>query len=215
MPCPELVRTAGRLDRFDSHRFDVLHPDGRRLIVHWFKRAYEQRDCDPAESFEPFIYAWIAFNGWAACCTELDQDRQLVEAVSSNPEFVQQFADSIEQSAPLRSTAERFRSYWPVFKAQELRRLRVRRHHEGDRRFVVADYFAKGARNFAPTCFQRHEEQGKETPLDWPHVLAAIYQVRCNLFHGDKAPHSEIDRVLVHSAFQILVQFLRRAMQTS
>jgi hypothetical protein len=31
--------------------------------------------------------------------------------------------------------------------------------------------------------------------------------VRCNLFHGDKAPHSEIDRVLVHSAFQILVRF--------
>jgi type I restriction enzyme R subunit len=37
-----------------------------------------------------------------------------------------------------------------------------------------------------------------------------IYQVRCNLFHGDKAPHSEIDRVLVHSAFRILLEFLSR-----
>ena len=73
MPCRELFRNAGLGARFQSRRFDMLHSDGRRLVVHWFNLAREQRNADPAESFELFIFAWIAFNGWASCCTELDQ----------------------------------------------------------------------------------------------------------------------------------------------
>jgi hypothetical protein len=86
MPCLELVRSVGLKNRFDGHRFHILHPDGRRLIVHWFTLAHEQLKCDAADSFEPFIYVWIALNGWAACCTDLDQDRQLVEALSTSPQ---------------------------------------------------------------------------------------------------------------------------------
>jgi hypothetical protein len=65
MPCAELIRNAGLRDRFDSHRFQELHHDGRRLVAHWFSLASERLECDPADSFEPFIYAWISFNGWA------------------------------------------------------------------------------------------------------------------------------------------------------
>jgi hypothetical protein len=195
-------------DRFDGGRYEVLHPDGRRLIGHWFRLAHQQLECDPAESFEPFIYVWIALNGWASCCTDLDQDRQLIEALSSSAELEQRFNDSLDKSATFRAIAERFRDLWPVFKVQDLRRRRIPMHRELNRREMAADYFERGAGSFAPACFRRHVENGEEVPLDWPHVLAAVYQVRCNIFHGDKAPHSEIDRVLVHSAFQILVRFL-------
>lgn len=210
MPCMELVGNAGEANRFKIDRFRMLHPDGRNLVAHWFTLAYEQLDCDPDESFEPFICAWIAFNGWASCCTELDRDREIVRALSLSSELVLQFDRSIEESTSFRTIAERFRSYWPVFKAQELRRLRAPMHMMGDRQGIVTGYFDIGAKKFEPACFRRHAAVGEEIPLDWPHVLAVIYQVRCNLFHGDKAPHSEIDRVLVHSGFQILVQFLSR-----
>lgn len=210
MPCPELFRNPGLEERFESHRFRMLHPDGRRLVAHWFALAHEQIGCDPAESFEPFIFAWIAFNGWASCCTELDQDRQLIEALSSSPELASRFDNTLRESASLRMIAERFRDQWPVFKAQELKRLRALTYWHGDRQRTIAHYLGLGARSFAPACYQRHVAAGEEIPLDWPHVLGAIYQVRCNLFHGDKAPHSEIDRVLVHSGFQILVRFLSR-----
>jgi hypothetical protein len=123
---------------------------------------------------------------------------------------VQQFDDTLRESTDLRTIAEKFRSYWPVFKAQELKRRGALTYWHENRQRTIAHYLGSGARSFAPACFQRHTESGEEIPLDWPHVLAAIYQVRCNLFHGDKAPHSEIDRVLVHSAFQILIQFLSR-----
>ncbi len=210
MPCPELIRDPRLGSRFQSHRFKELHGDGRRLVIHWFNRAYQQRSVDPSESFEPFIFAWIAFNGWASCCTEMEYDRDLVEALSASPELVRQFGVMLEEPSCLRTTAERFRSYWPVFRVQELKRLRAPMYLKRDRQATVADYLARGAKRFAPACFQRHTEAGEEIPLDWPHILRAIYQVRCNLFHGDKVPHSEIDRVLVHSAFQILVHFLSR-----
>jgi len=34
-------------------------------------------------------------------------------------------------------------------------------------------------------------------PIDWPHTLSAIYQVRCNLFHGYKGVYSENDISIV------------------
>ena len=210
MACPELIRNAGLRDRFNTERFNVLHPDGRRLIAHWFTLAHDRLNCDAVDSFEPFIHAWIALNGWASCCTDLDQDRQLVEALSGNPELVQRFDQFVLESAVFRANVERFRSLWPVFKVQELRRRRIPMYLDLDRQGMVAHYFDRGAKGFAPACFQRHAAIGEQIPMDWPHVLAVIYQVRCNLFHGDKAPHSEIDRILVHSALQILVRFLSR-----
>ena len=123
---------------------------------------------------------------------------------------MQQFNDTLRESTDLRTIAEKFRSYWPVFKAQELKRLGALTYWHENRQRTIAHDLGSGARSFAPACFQRHTESGEEIPLDWPHVLAAIYLVCCNLFHGDKAPHSEIDRVLVHSSFQILIQFLSR-----
>ena len=45
-------------------------------------------------------------------------------------------------------------------------------------------------------------------PLDWPHTLEALYRVRCNLFHGEKGLDSEMDALIVSSAFRVLVHFL-------
>jgi hypothetical protein len=210
MACLELIRNAGLRDRFDGNRYHVLHPDARRLIAHWFTLAQEQTNCDPADSFEPFICAWIAFNGWASCCTDLDQDLQIVEALSRSSELALRFEQSVAESGAFRANAERFRNLWPVFKVQDLRRRRIPMFQELDRQTMIAEYFQRGADSFRPQCYRRHLDAGEDIPLDWPHVLSAIYQVRCNLFHGDKAPHSEIDRGLVHSGFQILVQFLGR-----
>lgn len=38
--------------------------------------------------------------------------------------------------------------------------------------------------------------------------LSAVYQVRCNLFHGDKPPNSDIDEKLVSWAYINLLEFL-------
>jgi hypothetical protein len=45
-------------------------------------------------------------------------------------------------------------------------------------------------------------------PLDWAHTVKAIYRVRCNLFHGEKARTSEDDERIVLAARDVLAVFI-------
>jgi hypothetical protein len=93
---------------------------------------------------------------------------------------------------------------WPVFRVADLRQRGVAWSGIDDRSQAVEVYLAAGATAFAPSCFRAH----KEAPLDWGHTLAALYRVRCNLFHGEKAGHSENDRVMVGAALSTLLAFV-------
>jgi hypothetical protein len=52
---------------------------------------------------------------------------------------------------------------------------------------------------------------GEDVSLDWPQTLAAIYPVRCNLFHGEKSAHLEMDREIVCTALVVLMMFFRHS----
>ena len=65
-------------------------------------------------------------------------------------------------------------------------------------------YVGAGVREFAPRCHFEHDQ----VPLDWGHMLAALYRVRCNLFHGEKARSSEHDQLVVGAAYEALLAFL-------
>jgi hypothetical protein len=116
-----------------------------------------------------------------------------------------------DPSTPLGADAREFGGLWPVFQVQSLRRRRVGWAAGGTRREIVDRYLEHpeaGRLWFEPGCWRRHvEEEGQDVPLDWPHTLAVLYRVRCNLFHGEKAPHSEMDRRIVHAALRVLVGF--------
>jgi hypothetical protein len=60
--CEELMRNPRLAGRVDRSRYWTLHPEGRRLVSGWFERAWQARDCDPEDSFEPYIFAFVAFN---------------------------------------------------------------------------------------------------------------------------------------------------------
>lgn len=51
-----------------------------------------------------------------------------------------------------------------------------------------------------PSC-----DHGAEAPRDVPHLLDALYAVRCNLFHGMKHPEERRDREVVAAALGVLV----------
>jgi hypothetical protein len=54
---------------------------------------------------------------------------------------------------------------------------------------------------------QNYLQIGKD--LDLKDVLDCTYQVRCNLFHGDKFPDDDSDRRLVEAAFKITSEIVR------
>ena len=55
-----------------------------QLISGWFKRAFAEVDPEGEEVFEPFIFAWFSFNGWAACVTDTDRDAALITALAAD-----------------------------------------------------------------------------------------------------------------------------------
>src|SRR5262245_57209145 len=192
MTCQELK--ASRPMKHDFGRYDVLHPEGRRLISGWFERAWQARECKDEDSFEPFIFTWFAVNGWAACVTGVDQDQKYLKALMSDQTMCQDFARLFSDSgAPFRSYAADFAWLWPIFEVKDLRQRRINGIQSGGRDTIVRSYLAEGAGKYQPQCWKRHRDAGEQVPLDWPHTLAAIYRVRCNLFHGEKAAHSEMD----------------------
>jgi len=210
--CHELVRSRRLARRVRLSRYRELHPDGRELISGWFERAWYMRDCEAEDSFEPFIFTWIAFNGWAACVTGLDRDRDWIDALMLSSTICDDFARLVaDRESAVSIHANEFRQLWPIFKAQSIRRHRVRAEHMDNRQAIVEYYLREGIRQFEPQCWARHRDEGSEVPLDWPHTLAALYRVRCNLFHGEKAAHSEMDQLIVSCAFRVLVHFIHSA----
>ena len=106
-----------------QERYETLHQDGRQLIQGWFERAAENRDCPPDESFEPFIFLWIALNAWASCVTLRDTDRAWRDALGSDRMLSERFSALVAEPATRTSSAARaFSALWPIFSVVDLRR---------------------------------------------------------------------------------------------
>jgi len=208
MSCPEIINPNRQQRRVDFSRYSLLHPEGRQLISGWFQRAWGERNCQKDEAFEPFVFAWFAFNGWAACVTDTHIDREIIDALAADQTINNDFAQAIQNNQNVSASVEIFSELLPIFDVKSLRRRGILRNIREDRRERVAYYLSHGANQFDPRCWQRHHDAGEVTPADWGHILNAIYKVRCNLFHGLKAAHSEMDQAIVHSAYLALATFL-------
>ncbi len=92
MICSELVRDDSLRGKVRLSRYSDLHDDGRKLIRGWFERALEQRNCEAEESFEPFVFAIIAVNGWASCVTTFDNDTAWRDALALDRQIGDDFS---------------------------------------------------------------------------------------------------------------------------
>lgn len=123
----------------------------------------------------------------------------------------QSFQQVVNSHPEVRRDVEEFVSLLPIFKAQRLRRAGVHGHEGMSRGELVQHYLAEGITDFEPECAEWHRTRGEPVPCDWPHIIAATYRVRCNLFHGEKSAHSEMDRRIVRAALLTLTGFFRAA----
>lgn len=214
MTCPELNIPASKLDRLNLENYSTLHYDGQKLIKSWFDRSWESHDSLNGDDFEALIFLWISFNGWASCTTGLDKDFQIINALAGSERMKSDFDDILARNGSnLRNIVEGFSALLPIFDAKSLKRKHNLVHaiNNHNRTELILRYIDQGATEFEPKCWMRHRDSGEPLPLDWVHVLKAIYKIRCNLFHGHKAAHSEMDRRIVSTAFLTLFTFMSEA----
>ncbi len=203
------LQNTGIARSLQLNRFEYLNAESKQLVCGWFERAYAAKN-DESECFEAFIFSWFAVNGWAACVTGIDRDSEYVRALQRSDELAARFLDLLNRDSVFRDAAVKFQSFWPIFRAQSLRRAGYRAD-SNSRAAVVQHYLERGIGEYEPDCWKAHKDAGENVPLDWAHTLAAIYRVRCNLFHGEKSAHSEMDQEIVRSAYLTLIGFFRGA----
>jgi hypothetical protein len=195
---------------YDLSRYAMLHPEGKQLIFGWLQRAWGYKDCRQNEAFEPFIFTWFAFNGWAACVTDTDKDRDIINILANDQTINNDFRNAIIHDRDLSTSVHTLIEYFPVFDVKTLRKLGLLHHQQDTRHNTVMYYLNRNANKYEPICWKNHYDSGETVPVDWEHIINAIYKVRCNLFHGEKSIHSEMDQIIVHSSYLVLVYFLIR-----
>ncbi len=186
------------------HRFKDLHRPGKELIHTWFNRGWEFRDCPDGECFEPFIYTYIAFNGWAACVTDQEKDIDMLRDLKQDRSLRNSFDQWLTQDAEFRAKVISFKNLWPIFSAREIRELHLDQDQFHARGALIDHYLTGGATEYWPGL--------NDNRLILGNVLSAVYQVRCNLFHGGKCITSESDRQIVDAAFRVLVRWMEKCL---
>jgi hypothetical protein len=212
MACAELFKAGTPVREVHIYNYPQLHGDGRRLIRSWFRRSQLIMERHPESVFEPFIFAWFAFNGWGMCVTEADNDAVMIKSLALDQQMTEQFETLLaEPDSVFADSAKNFVRLLPIFDVKALTEAGILRFDNEDRAKRVNFYLTRGATEYDPKCWKRHADSGEATPLDWAHTLKAIYKVRCNLFHGRKSAHSEMDRRIVSAALYTLVHFIEEA----
>lgn len=196
----KLARRNSTASQVDPGRFQALHSDGRKLIRRWIGQADQRKSGEP---FEAFIYAWIGFNGWAACVCVEEHDKVQLQMMELDGRLTRNFVDLMGDSE-FREAAQGFSSLWPIFRVSDLPEAVRRTRQEKRGRAAVTNYYQSKCPDAArsPDCHLNH------TPgidPDWAHTLEALYRVRCNLFHGQKSGGGNEDRAILQAAVRVLL----------
>jgi hypothetical protein len=200
------------MNDLDVNRFGRLHDDGRRLIKGWMRHAKQRMSKGDGGCFEAFIFCWIAFNGWYSCVTGDDTDFVALGKLSDSTKLKDLFQAMREEDAGFARATKAFKDKWPVVDVQKLRKLTEKIEGPGDNKLAWArmhsDLLYELRVSPRLNDNPRWEQEGFEET--WKNTVWALYKVRCNLFHGDKAASSENDRTMVASALAVLFPFFGR-----
>ena len=208
MTCPHQTPSATTLP---LNKYRNLHIEGKRLIEQWLQRAIDEEQSHDGSPFEAFIFLWFSFNGFAACVTGQDRDAEIIRRTANCSDLRTRFSRLLAEDEDFGRKAAQFAELWPIFKAQDVRTRGLAYSGVHSRPELIEHYFSGPHVHHQPECFEHHRERGQQVPLDWPHTLNAVYRVRCNLFHGEKSPTSEMDVRIVAAAFSVFSTFLVRA----
>jgi hypothetical protein len=217
-----------------DHRLDRsrVQPEFWRFADPWLKRAQNRIRSPGDDHFERLIFLWVVFNSWITQAVSNEdrshEDRYLVGVLASDPLLNSEFERARRKDRRFRELTDSFASRWPIFKVRTLQKYVIEAWHLGDDReeYVRRVLHRSDGRpthaDMAPRCFEKHvrgELPRSGTlwhgvPVTWSHTIAAIYMVRCNLFHGGKDYQSPAHREIARLAFLILWQVWRAELQT-
>lgn len=185
------------MEMVNFRNFQVIEPETKDLVLELLENADRQRS-----SFMSFVNIWMVFNGWMAAVTERDTDSDMIRDIVVNRRLITAYDELMRRSRPFRGLVLGFAAMWPVLNVRDVRKKLGRdalwrlEHDE-----LIAACEAANVKQ-QPAAWN---VGGLPT---WEQLLRTIYQVRCNLFHGEKSPQNARDRQLILKSDRILRAFL-------
>lgn len=182
-----------------SH-YQTLDPSAYQVSRELFNRA----DREPP-SMMAFIFRWMGFNGWMAAVTGCERDYEMINALAAEPRMIAAYDQLLVDRPDFKVDVDAFAANWPVLNVAHVRAK------------LGFDAFRRYDR--AALLIECDAQQVKRQPVgwvaggtaSWEQLLRTIYQVRCNLFHGEKSEQAARDRDLVFASDRILKHFLAGA----
>ncbi len=177
--------------------FRTMEPETKDLVLNLMQNADRQRS-----AFMSFVNIWMAFNGWMAAVTGRETDADMIRDFSANDRLIDAYAALMEGSRPFHRLVSDFATMWPVLNVRDVHRKLGR------------DAFWRLQRDdFAAACEAANVKRQPTVwtagdTASWEQLLRTIYQVRCNMFHGEKSPQNVRDRPLILKSDRILRMFL-------
>jgi hypothetical protein len=177
-------------------------PEAKRMSEDMLDRA----DRTHGDVFTSFYFLWMSFNGWMSCVTGLELDSKMIEALGADRRLSAAFLELKKQDKDFGDSVLEFAEWWPIFSSADARKK-------------MGINFIYELRDRADFARQAVDRKIRHRPKDWvsgqeprwSELIWAIYQVRCNLFHGVKSPHNEGDHALVRLSFRTLMAFVAKA----
>jgi len=178
--------------------FHTLDPEAYRVTMELHDRAERE------QGFMGFVFRWMAFNGWMAAVTGEERDFEMIDAMAAEPRMVAAYEALMNDDGEFRQRVDEFAGEWPVLSVSS---VRAKLGFDAFRRLDRATLFAACA---AGNIRMRPAAWAGGTPA-WDQLLRVIYQIRCNLFHGEKSERSMRDRTLIEGANTILAMLVARS----
>ena len=182
------------------NNFQVMEPETRDLVLELMENADRQRS-----AFMSFVNIWMAFNGWMAAVTGQETDANMIRDIAANDRLIKAYTGLLESSRAFHRLVSDFATMWPVLNVRDVRKKLGR-----DAFWRLESDALVAACDAATVKKQPMGWNAGATP-SWEQLLRTIYQVRCNLFHGEKSPQNTRDRQLILKSDRILRAFLAEA----
>lgn len=194
---PNHAKTEPRPPVTNFANFRIIEPEARDLVFDLMQNADRQRS-----AFMSFVNIWMAFNGWMAAVTERETDADMIRDFAANDRLIDAYTALMEGSRPFHRLVSEFAAMWPVLNVRDVRKKLGRdAFWRLQRDELIADCDAANVKR-QPSAWS-----AGDTP-SWEQLLRTIYQVRCNLFHGEKSPQNQRDRQLILKSDRILRTFI-------
>ncbi len=177
--------------------FQIMESETRDLVLDLMENANRQRS-----AFMSFVNIWMAFNGWMAAVTQRETDADMIRDITANDRLAEAYTDLMETSRRFQRLVCDFAAMWPVLNVRDVRKKLGRdAFWRLERDDLIEACRAAGVK-------QQPVGWNANNMPSWEQLLRTVYQVRCNLFHGEKSPQNARDRQLILKSDRILRTFL-------